>query len=1223
MDPIDFTALLGANQTYFIRAMQLWADLADITITNLGTGNTGEIRGFGWYQPGASWAGKVGSSPGFDVNMDVQINTAKDNGDGTYTQQLPDLSPNASGFYLLLHEIGHTLGLDHPGDYDAGQGVTYEADAEYTEDTRQYTVMSYFGEWKTDARYWGNAIDAPLLHDIYTIQQIYGADLTTRTGNTHYGYNAAGLTTAWEEQVYDFTYNPDPVFSIWDAGGYDILDLTGDSWDDVIDLRPGHFSSTHGMIDNISVAFHPGASAPGNLDYFIEEARGGSGDDTLYGNGRENILRGGSGNDFLAGFTGLDTFWGGTGRDTVSLSYSSSDWFVDLDPDAGTGFANNLSGGIEQLHSIEGVEMGSGDDTVYGSDGSNALLGGGGADRLYGYAGNDTLRGGDGNDRLYRGDGNNVIDGGLGNDTADYGQTSFGININLHNQFSSQLVVDLPGTSNDQTDLIKGIETFLATVHDDTIRGSYAIGNYIDGRAGNDVIYGTGSSSGTNYLFGSFGSDTIYSGAHNDTMHGGTGYDYASYDTGIYPSGVTIDLAVSGGQTNPGFGTDTLISIEGLYGTDYADDLFGNSGANIIRGLEGNDELRGRGGNDELWGDSGNNTLYGDSGNDSLYGGNQNDLFIPGAGDDFISGLAGADHVDYSGAFGGVRVDLAATAPQYVSASQGTDDIRGIEYVSGSSSGDTLRGDDNSNKLWGIGGNDLLEGRGGNDIIDGGMGSDTATFDSAPNGVFVDLENVLPQNTQEGIDSFISIENLRGSSHGDILMGDFLGNRIEGQGGNDWLFGRAGNDTINGGVGDDLLLGGLGNDTINGHAGNDTVSYFFALGGVEVDLALNNQLQNTGPDGIDRLYFVENLHGSAFNDTLHGNHGNNELSGGAGNDTLEGRAGSDTLFGGPDGDRLDGGDGNDWASYQLATSGVAARLYLNAFNTGDAAGDTYVSIENLIGSDHFDTLIGDTGNNILQGGASDDSLSGREGDDRLIGGAGGDTLNGGDGNDTASYQDAEAGLRANLGNPAQNTGQAAGDVFIGVENLLGSTYDDTLVGNASANLLTGGNGNDTLIGGNGNDTLDGGNGNDGLDGGGGLDSLNGGAGNDTLTGGNGNDTLIGNNGNDVLDGGSDHDRLRGGNGGDTLDGGTGRDTLFGDNGNDGLDGGGGRDSLNGGDGNDTLTGGNGNDTLIGDNGNDVLDGGSGHDRLRGGNGGDTLDGGTGRDTLTGGTAAIS
>jgi serralysin len=108
---------------------------------------------------------------------------------------------------------------------------------------------------------------------------------------------------------------------------------------------------------------------------------------------------------------------------------------------------------------------------------------------------------------------------------------------------------------------------------------------------------------------------------------------------------------------------------------------------------------------------------------------------------------------------------------------------------------------------------------------------------------------------------------------------------------------------------------------------------------------------------------------------------------------------------------------------------------------------------------------------VLSGLAGNDMLSGGAGDDILIGGAGADTLNGGTGIDTASYATAAAGVTANLTTAAQNTGDAAGDIYTAIENLLGSAFADTLVGDGNANVIEGGTGNDTLTGNAGNDTF--------------------------------------------------------------------------------------------------------------------------------------------------------
>ena len=145
----------------------------------------------------------------------------------------------------------------------------------------------------------------------------------------------------------------------------------------------------------------------------------------------------------------------------------------------------------------------------------------------------------------------------------------------------------------------------------------------------------------------------------------------------------------------------------------------------------------------------------------------------------------------------------------------------------------------------------------------------------------------------------------------------------------------------------------------------------------------------------------------------------NEIRGHDGNDTLSGAGGDDVLDGGRGADVLNGGAGADTASYASADAGVTADLANSANNAGDAAGDRYLSIENLQGSNHADNLTGDTRSNTLDGGTGDDRLAGGSGSDTLVGGGGDDwldggawkdVLTGGDGNDRFYFASAaEAG----------------------------------------------------------------------------------------------------------------------------------------------------------------------------------------------------------------------
>ncbi len=215
--------------------------------------------------------------------------------------------------------------------------------------------------------------------------------------------------------------------------------------------------------------------------------------------------------------------------------------------------------------------------------------------------------------------------------------------------------------------------------------------------------------------------------------------------------------------------------------------------------------------------------------------------------------------------------------------------------------------------------------------------------------------------------------------------------------------------------------------------------------------------------------------------------GDDLLLGSPGTDGLNGYGGNDTLLGGSGGDALRGGDGIDLASYQTASVGVVAVLSAAYYNTGDALGDSYDSIENLTGSKFDDVLYGNDDVNVISGLGGNDTLTGIYGTD---------ILDGGKGSDTASYDASSSAVVVDLFKPWLNTDSATGDVFISIENLDGSSFDDHLYGNHANNTLRGSSypmspsGNDQLFGRKGNDKLY------GLDG------------NDTLTGGKGADTFV-------------------------------------------------------------------------------------------------------------------
>ncbi len=426
----------------------------------------------------------------------------------------------------------------------------------------------------------------------------------------------------------------------------------------------------------------------------------------------------------------------------------------------------------------------------------------------------------------------------------------------------------------------------------------------------------------------------------------------------------------------------------------------------------------------------------------------------------------------------------------------------------------------------------------------GSTATQTAAFTPGSTGTY--YIEALGRNNSDSGTYILSLAGPRplqtGTNQDDVLFGDTRGENFSGLAGDDVIVANAGNDILFGGDGNDVLLGGDGNDLLYGEGGNDNL---FGGNGNDVFFASDGADAFDGGSGIDRVQYsnatagiradlifprgnegqatgdlytnIENLRGSAFADNIRGNAGDNVLEGLAGNDILIGRdgddtiignAGNDIMFGGRGADVLNGGSGIDRVHYgDAGTVGVRVDLQFTQNNTFIAVGDTFIGIENLRGSIGNDNLRGDTGDNALEGLDGNDVLIGRAGDDSLFGngdndllygGAGADLLNGGLGTDTAHYGDTAATVRADLVNFGANTGIAAGDTYVSIENLTGGQGGDDLRGNDARNVINGGNGNDYLTGRGGNDVMIGGNGNDVLFGGAGADVLTGGAGADSF-----------------------------------------------------------------------------------------------------------------------------
>ena len=282
------------------------------------------------------------------------------------------------GNTTLVHELGHAIGLSHPGayNYDPDLDLTYDNYAEYAQDSTQYTIMSYWDPVETGARVinWDALLysyaQTPMIHDILTIQSIYGAETTTRTGDTTYGFNSnAG------NDLFDFAKNPYPFLAVYDAGGNDTIDLSGFTISQFVDLHAGSFSSigagvpseaeanaylanlseisgedwgsydaavwssvmtnfrnanATSIANDLALTGHQPVTGIFTSEYqnlsiaygvTIENATGGSARDLLWGNEVANVLRGLGGNDVLNGFEGADTLYGGAGNDAFMFSH--------------------------------------------------------------------------------------------------------------------------------------------------------------------------------------------------------------------------------------------------------------------------------------------------------------------------------------------------------------------------------------------------------------------------------------------------------------------------------------------------------------------------------------------------------------------------------------------------------------------------------------------------------------------------------------------------------------------------------------------------------------------------------------------------------------------------------------------------------------------------------------------------------------------------------------
>ena len=794
---------------------------------------------------------------------------------------------------------------------------------------------------------------------------------------------------------------------------------------------------------------------------------GGSGEQVLFGGGGNDSIRTGGNKNTVGGGGGADVIFGGAGEDTLAAgSFDPSGVYTPL-PGPSTIFGG--SGHELIFGGSTGSTLVSGSSPLPGSPGTT-IVGGAGADVIFGGGGRDSIHAGDGDNTVVGGAQTEVIFGGRGNDSI-VGASSPGTKTTIAGGGGRDIIfaglgddtlaagtfdpsgVFLPGS---------GLATLVGGAGADLLYGgsggsTLVSGSKPGGTKGNTLIGGAGA----DLIFGGGGRDSIHAGDGNNTIIGGTGPD-------VIFGGKDRDSIVGGSR--PGGGST----------------IAGGGGPDIIFGGQGNDLIA-----SGTFGDDG--AFQGGSGGSTLIAGDGDTTLLGGASGDLIYGGAGNDSVVSGSTSGGRNTVIGGGGKDVIFGGAGDDTI------------DAGLGDDS------------IFGGAGSQLLFGGPGNDTIISGSKPGGS-------TPKQT-----------TLAGASGNDIIFGGLGSDSLDGGSGDDSLYAGTGTAILDGGAGNDLVAGGTftpdgvfhptaGTNTLAGGGGNDIIfggtgpttmgAGSFPSGGVYMPGQGNATL--FGGSRSDVIY------GGLGNDYLVGGTGAGLLDGNAGNDTifaggpnatLRGGSGNDTLRGGSRGDILFGDDGDDAV---MESGNLDFALSNDALVGTDTRGVTV--IEDQLHDIQRAAIVGGDGANRLDasGFAGPVSLSGGAGDDTLIGATlpgalGPNTLNGGAGNDSLvagsvnttfvfsgenlgsdviahglivarnqlDFSGLKGGVTIDLGASGPQTVSPAGLVLTlpdgrTIQDAVGSSYDDFIVGNDLPNLLIGGAGRDELVGRGGDNTLIGG-----------------------------------------------------------------------------------------------------------------------------------------------------
>ncbi|EJL87239.1 hypothetical protein PMI16_02920 [Herbaspirillum sp. CF444] len=690
------------------------------------------------------------------------------------------------------------------------------------------------------------------------------------------------------------------------------------------------------------------------------------------------------------------------------------------------------------------IHAGDGGVTIYGSNANDSLYGGAGVDVIIGGSGNTYFQGGAGADTL--------TGGTQGVNTAGYKTSTAGVTVDLTTGL---------GTGGDaQGDVLSNIQNLIGSAFNDTFVANDKV-NRLDGGSGGvdtvsyaastsgvtvNLITGTGSggyAEGDTYVAiqnatGSAYNDIFIANTLANRFDGGSGgSDTVSYASSA--TGVTVNLSTGVGAGGSAAG-DTYVHIQNVIGSAFNDTFVANIDANSFDGGSGGLDtvsyansaagvsvnfVSGRGVGGDAEGDTYNRIQ-------NVIGSAYDDVFIAGPDSrTFDGGSGGSDTVNYGASSAGVTVNMVTMTGSGGYAQNNT--YVNIQNATGSSYSDTFISSAVANHF------------------DGGLaGSDTVSYALSNAGVTVSLYDGSASGGYAQGDTLAHIQNVIGSNFDDTFIASSEVNNFEGGGGVNTVsyFYATGSVTIDltntigtgtggslyangdsfsniqnliGGASDDTFVASLAANKLDGGVSTATshnrVSYAASNAAVTVDL---NYTNGTGTSGGyaqgDQLLNIQDLTGSNFDDTFVASAANNNFDGGAG--SLHNRV-----------------------SYAASTSAVTVDLTQtdgSGTSGGFAQGDTLINIQDLTGSQYSDTFIASAAANAFNGGAG--------------------------GSDTVSYARASdgVGVTVNLVTGAGSNGFAAGDTYLNIQNVIGSSYNDIFVASNDVNRFDGGGGSDTV-----------------------------------------------------------------------------------------------------------------------------------------------------------------